>query len=320
MYSVLLILSAAAMTFFVVVSIAAIFFKKQTEILKRAEKVKKSGTNEAPPAVINVKKNKIKYQRRTYKKKREYKYLKVLESQLQASGIMIRPDEFLLLWVFISFLPATIFFFFVSDPIPAIALMCCCIALPPFFVNRTKKKKVAKFESQLSEALTVICNCMRSGLSFTQAISSISKEMPDPIASEFKRVLNEVQWGTSIDVSLYNMAKRIGSEDFSLAVSSIIICRQVGGNLSEMLFGISETIKKRLALKDNIKLLTATGRTSGMIIGFLPVVIALILMLINPTYIHCFFETSLGRIMIFVALILETIGFLLIRKITNIKF
>jgi tight adherence protein B len=104
-----------------------------------------------------------------------------------------------------------------------------------------------------------------------------------------------------------------------LIVSAILIQRQTGGNLSDILANIADTIKERFALKRELKVLTTTGRTSGMVVGFMPIGILLLFMLINPDYVMVFFKTQVGVVMLIAAAALETIGFLIIRKIVNIK-
>jgi tight adherence protein B len=116
------------------------------------------------------------------------------------------------------------------------------------------------------------------------------------------------------------MASRVGSVDLMLAVSAVNIQRQTGGNLSVILGNISTTIKERQKIKDDIRVLTATGRISGAVIGSIPVGIALILLLINPDYIMMFFDTQIGIFMLIVAAIMETIGFLVVKKMVTVKY
>ncbi|MPN20571.1 hypothetical protein SDC9_167950 [bioreactor metagenome] len=105
-----------------------------------------------------------------------------------------------------------------------------------------------------------------------------------------------------------------------LIIAAVLIQRQVGGNLSEILDGISDTIRERLKIKTSIKVLTASGRTSGMVVGLMPVFIMFVLMLINPSYIRMFFDTTVGITMLCIAGFLEAIGFLCVKKIVSIKF
>lgn len=245
---------------------------------------------------------------------------KMFEEQLSTAGIHMRAEEFLMIWIFLVTVPAGIMLFLGAGIMPAIVIILVAIIMPPMFVRSRRKKQLALFESQLGDALMLIGNCLRSGLTFQQALGSIAKEMQDPIAKEFARVVKEIQLGTSMEDALENMLRRIDSQELMLTISAVQIQHQVGGNLMEVLQNISSTIVDRQKLKSDIKVMTASGRTSGLIIGMLPVAIGGILMLVNDEYIQTFFTTSAGTIMLAAAAALEVIGFLVIRKIINIKY
>ena len=143
--------------------------------------------------------------------------------------------------------------------------------------------------------------------------------MEEPISREFMRVYRETQYGMTLEASLNGMVKRTKNPDLELMCSAILIQRQIGGNLAQILQNISDTINQRIQMRGEVKTLTSAGRMSGYIIGALPGVIILILMFINPGYIDMFFSTQSGRIMLIVSVVLEIIGFLFVRKIVNIK-
>lgn len=245
---------------------------------------------------------------------------RALANDLISAGIRMRPEEYLVIWGLVSLLPTLVMVLFNAHWITDIAVALIGLAVPPYYVNRQKAKRLVKFESQLSEALVMVGNCLRSGLTFQQGMNNIATEMPDPIGREFSRAVREINLGSNVDVALSNMVDRIDSTDLSLAVSAIQIQRQVGGNLLEILDNISETIKDRIKIKNDIKVMTASGRSSGFIIGFLPIAISGILMLINPGYMKVFFTTKIGLMMLIAGASLETIGFLLIKKIVSIKY
>lgn len=240
--------------------------------------------------------------------------------ELASAGILMKPDEYMVIWSIAVVLPTVVGSIFTDSIITLITLAIICALAPPIYVHMKKEKRLMLFEKQLGDSLAVMSNCLKSGLTFQQAIDSISKEMPDPIAREFSRVTREIKYGNNLDKALMNMSNRINSRDLMLMVSAVLIQRQVGGNLSEILDNISVTIKERLKIKDEIRVLTATGRMSGMVIGFLPVAIGLILLLTNPSYIMLFFETTIGKILLCASVILEVIGFMVVQKIVNIKY
>lgn len=243
-----------------------------------------------------------------------------LANQLIAADVRMRPEEYLILWVLSAAIPALVLLVIGVHPVTILGGAIMGAGLPPYFINRRKARRLVQFESQLSEALVMISNCLKSGLTFQQAMGNIASEMPDPISREFGRTVREINLGSSVETAMANLAERVKSTDLSLAVSAIQIQRQVGGNMVELLDNISETIKDRIKIKNEIKVLTASGRTSGMIIGLLPIGLAGVLMMINPEYIASFFNTRMGTMMLITGAAMEAIGFLAIKKIVSIKY
>jgi tight adherence protein B len=248
------------------------------------------------------------------------KLIDIISNELLLANIMMKPEEFAMVWLLVAFLPSGLVALFTQNAMSSITLAVVGAVLPIMFINSRKKKRTLAFETQLGDALIVTCNCLRSGLTFQQAMETIAKEMEEPINVEFGRAITEMQYGLSLEDALNDMGTRIKSPDLMLMVSAVAIQRQTGGNLSEILETIAETIKERFKIKSDIKTMSAQGRVSGMLIGGLPVVLGAFLMVINPNYMILLFTDPLGRIMIAVSVIMETIGFLLIRKVVNIKY
>ncbi|MDP4153383.1 MAG: type II secretion system F family protein [Bacillota bacterium] len=253
-------------------------------------------------------------------KKPSLKFFSSLAAELSTAGIIMRPEEYLTLWIILAVIPAALVAMARGSIVTVIGLAAIGLITPPLIVRRKKAKRILLFEKQLGDALMVACNCLRSGLTFIQAMESIASEMSDPISGEFLRTLREIRLGSSFERAMESLSKRVPSEDLMLLVSAVLIQRQVGGNLSEILETISSTIQERIKLKDDIRVLTATGRASGIVIGCLPIGIALLLMLLNPGYIESFFNTSTGIHMLIVAGVMEFIGFLFVRHIVSIKY
>ncbi len=243
-----------------------------------------------------------------------------LSTQLSLADIKLRVDEFIILWSIVAFGPAGILLVMGVDWLAPLALFLVGAVLPVVLITRRKGKRISMLEDQLSNALIIVGNCLKTGLSFQQALESIVREMPDPISREFGRVVKEVQLGRSMEQALQNMANRLNSKDFTLLVTAVQIQRQVGGNLSEILTNISETIRERIKIKSNLKVLTSSGRISGLVVGLIPVFLMLALMVLNPSYVRIFFVPGTGTILLIVAISLEVVGFLTIRKIMSVKF
>ncbi|MDD2211518.1 MAG: type II secretion system F family protein [Clostridia bacterium] len=253
-------------------------------------------------------------------KKKTLKVFTKMENEIISAGLLIRPSEFLIIWCSAALAPALILLFLTDSITAAVAALLIGVILPPLVVHMKKMKRLELFEKQLVEAIAIICNSLRSGLTLQQAMLSIAQEMPEPISKEFGRVTREINLGSNLEKALSKMAERLNSKSFMMIVSAILIQRQTGGNLSDILSNIADTIKERFNLKSEIKVLTATARSSGIIVGLLPVCMLLLFSMINPVYIESFFYTSAGVAMLITAAVLETIGFLIIKKIVTIKY
>jgi tight adherence protein B len=240
--------------------------------------------------------------------------------QLESAGILLKAEEFIMAWAAATLVPAGLLLFFGVNQVTAVAFAAAGAILPPLIVSMRRKKRLALFEKQLGDALGIISNCLRSGFTFLQAMESISGEMAEPISKEFGKTLREMRLGVPIETALENIVRRMNNPDLDMLVSAVLIQRQVGGNLADIIDNISVTIRDRLKIKGDIKVMSASGRISGMVIGLLPVFLTGILMLLNPNYILTFFQSTAGIVMLCVAGFMELTGFLLVQKIVNIKF
>lgn len=245
---------------------------------------------------------------------------KILAEELEKSDISKKTEDFIIIWIVVTFVPGLLFMLIFKNQLIAPMLMIIGAVAPIMYMKSKQKKRRDMFESQLSDALMIASNCLKSGLTFNQAMDTISSECDDPIKSEFKRTVNEITFGSSQDEALEAMAKRVKSEDFDLVVSAVSIQRQTGGNLSEILDTIAGTIRERYKIRGEIRTLTGQGRVSGLIIGSLPVALLLIMTLINKELIMTLFTTSTGNILLLLSVGLETIGAIAINKIVTIKF
>lgn len=242
-----------------------------------------------------------------------------LDRELAQGGIPVRGGEFLVvigLLMALFFLIGLILF---RQPLGAVLLASLGLLGPYFWLKGKQNRKHRQFDNQLADALLIMANSLKSGFSLLQAMEMVSQEMPNPIAEEFRVTLREMTYGTATETALSHLAKRVGSADLDLVVTAIMIQRQIGGNLSEVLLNIHATIQDRLRIKQEIRTLTASGRTSGYIIAALPFGIAAVLTVLNPSYLKLLVTEPLGWAMLAGGLVMQFIGFLLIRKIVNIE-
>jgi tight adherence protein B len=190
---------------------------------------------------------------------------------------------------------------------------------PRLYVARLTSTRLIKFEQQLPDTLGLWVNALRSGYSVLQSMEAIARDAPEPTATEFKRVVQEVQIGIDMEDGLEHLLNRVESEDLDLVITAVNIQREVGGNLAEILDVISHTIRERIKLKGEIRVLTAQGRITGYVISGLPIILALFLYTINPGYMGNLFENRLcGWPMLGIGLALIGIGFAVVQKIVDI--
>ncbi|PKM44514.1 MAG: secretion system protein [Firmicutes bacterium HGW-Firmicutes-8] len=244
---------------------------------------------------------------------------KKMQIELIKANIPLRGEEYILINFLLMFGLGLLLILITRNAILGWIGVITGFMVPKVIVKRMKLKRVQKFNSQIGDALVVMSNSMRAGFSFLQATEMVSKEMPSPICDEFARTLREMNLGTPTEEALLNLTTRIESEDLDLVITAVLIQRQVGGNLAEILDGISHTIRERIRIKGEIKTLTAQGRVSGIIVGVLPVVIGLVLSVINPSYIGVLFTNPTGWAMLTAGVISQTIGIALIKKTVDIK-
>ena len=236
------------------------------------------------------------------------------------SGVHISAQEFMALWCCLTLGPGLAGLLLNMELVAVLGICVVGFAIPPIMVQRSKSKQQQLFNKQLGESLTIMSNCMRSGYSFQQAMHSISKEMQPPVSTEFGRVVRELNYGATLEQSLNNMSQRVNSKDFDLLISAVITSVQVGANLSEILDTISETITDRIRLREEVRVFSAQGRMSGIIIGLLPVVVLLFLMILNPTYLTDFVNHPIGKLLLIASVFLEIMGFFIINRIVDIKY
>lgn len=248
----------------------------------------------------------------------ELKPSRNLSLELVRADINLTAGEFLILNIILAAAPLVLIFFGYSL-ITALLMAIAGLAAPSLYIKQRQRKRVRKAVLQLPETLITIANSLKAGYSFLQAMELVSQEADPPIADEFALVIKEMNLGATTEVVLQNMVERINSDDMDLVVTAVLIQRQVGGNLSEILDSIAYTIRERIRIKGEINTLTAQGRISGLIIAALPFVIGLFLFMMNPKYIKPLFSESLGQLMLGIGIGGQILAVIVIRKIVNIQ-
>ena len=183
---------------------------------------------------------------------------------------------------------------------------------------RVNKRRKA-FTEQLGDCLTTVANALRAGYSFQQAMDVVAREMEPPMSTEFERVTTDVAMGVTLEDALQQMNRRVGSRDFDLVVTAVLIQREIGGNLAQILDTISYTINERIRMKREINALTAQGRFSAWVLMILPFVVAAFCWVFNHDQMLIFVNEDIGRIALAAIIIMQIFGFIVIRRIVDIE-
>jgi tight adherence protein B len=246
-------------------------------------------------------------------------YLVKAEKMLEQANMPLRAGEALTGYVGIIFGSMILGFLYKQSLFWALIFGVVGALLPPNFVSYKAKRRRKKFVSQLPDTLQLLAGTLKAGYSFMQGVEAVSHEVEDPMGSEFRRVVTEAQLGRPVEEALETSAIRMNSPDFEWAVMAVRIQREVGGNLSELLMTVAETMTARQRLRGEVSALTAEGRVSAMVLGILPLGLGAMLWTINPEYMNLLFEDPKGKIMLVGSTLLAGAGFLWMKKIIDIK-
>jgi len=192
-------------------------------------------------------------------------------------------------------------------------------SIPFFYLNFKKTKRILRFTEQFPNALEMISRSLKAGHSFIAAVRMVGSEMSDPVAGLFKSVYEEQTLGLSIQEALAHMVDRMNTPDVSFFVTAISIYREIGGNLSELLDRLAHTIRERIRIRRQVRVYTAQARLSGYILAALPIFMAIFFFFMAPDYIKELVSIKIGKYLIIAAAVAQVVGFLVIRKIVNIR-
>lgn len=241
-----------------------------------------------------------------------------LDAELESAGVSVRSGEFVVLSVVAFVVGAVIGAALLRAGLLGLIVGAACGMGPTVALRMSLRRRTEKMREQLPDVLTVLASSLRAGHSFMQALDSVAREIPQPAATEFQRVVAEIRLGRPIDDALEALAIRVGSPDFKWAVLAVNIQREVGGNLAEILDNVADTLRERAMMRRQIKVLTAEGRLSAWVLVALPIAIALYMFAVSPDYIGLLVTTKLGLFMLGTAVILLGLGVVWMRKIVDI--
>lgn len=205
-----------------------------------------------------------------------------------------------------------------GDFIIALVMALIVMIIPWMIYRNMKKKRLRMFEKQLPDALVMISGSLAAGASLNMALQAIVNEQPAPLSQEFMLFTREQRIGVDFDTSLRNMERRLPLQDFLMFTSAMRISREVGGDLGEVLTTLAETLRRKATMEGKIESLTAQGRMQGIVMTGLPLLLGGLLFLMEPTAMSKLFTTTLGWVLVAVVVVMETLGYIFIRKVTTI--
>ena len=244
-----------------------------------------------------------------------------LSRNLARADLKFKPGEFIALIVILVITLGGILWFIGGRNVLSLAIgVVGGIVLPIVYLRREQGRRLIRFGDQLPDMINLMVNGLRAGYSTMQALESVSKEMPAPLCDEFRRVVQEMQLGIPMERALDNLLRRVPSADLDFIITAINVQREVGGNLAEILDNISHTIRERIRIKGEIRILTTQVTTSSRILIAVPFLLALALWFVNREYMMEFAKDPLcGGIAIGVALAMIVVGWFVMSRIAKIE-
>lgn len=289
--------------------------------LRRLERIKrKVNTNEeaAYKQEFDLNKQYIEYKIHTMGVLlNDYKITKQIKEMIQLADVNWYVDTF----IFFSFLCAFPCLICLFTPFKLMSLLSLgTFFIPTFYLRYLINKRFFEFSKQFPDALNLMASSLRAGHPLVSAIDIVTGEMPKPISEVFETTKRDLSLGVDTKDAFYSMVKVMPmSLDLRFFVTAVLIQKEVGGNLAELLDSLSETIRERFKLIGQLRVQTAQTRLSGMIIGFVPVGVLLLIFFMNPEYIKPLFDSRDGQLALYLAIFLSALGFISIKKISNIE-
>jgi tight adherence protein B len=199
-----------------------------------------------------------------------------------------------------------------------VAMLIGCV-LPYGFVTYKRNKRFEKFEELFPEAIDTLARAVRAGHAFTTALEMITAEIAEPIAGEFRQLYEEQKFGMPVRDALMNLTDRMPLVDVKFFVTAVMLQRETGGNLAEILDNLSYVIRERFKIQRQVRVYTAQGRLTMALLMGMPPIIVTVMLVLNPSFIHPLFADPIGHTLLVLGITLQTIGYFVIRKIIRIQ-
>lgn len=241
-----------------------------------------------------------------------------LQELLIQGEIKTRAGNFLLFCALTAVIVGLLFFRFASPILGWVGLV-LGFFLPYMYASYRRTKRFEEFENLFPEAIDTLARAVRAGHAFTTAIEMIANEVAEPVAGEFRKLYEEQKFGLPVRDALMNLAERVPLVDVKFFVTAVMLQRETGGNLAEILDNLSYVIRERFKIQRQVRVFTAQGRLTMLLLMGMPPLIVVVMLLTNPTFIRPLFKDPIGHALVVVGITLQTIGYFVIRKIIRIQ-
>jgi tight adherence protein B len=242
-----------------------------------------------------------------------------LQAMLEQADVKSRAGNVLLLCLVSGAVLGLLVLLFSGFPQMAWLGVLLGVFLPYSYASYKRGKRFQKFEELFPEAIDTLARAVRAGHAFTTALELIANEIADPVASEFRKLFEEQKFGLPVRDALINLTERVPLVDVKFFVTAVMLQRETGGNLAEILDNLSYVIRERFKIMRQVRVHTASGRMTMMLLMGLPPVIIITMQVLNPTFIRPLFEDPIGHILLVVGITLQTIGYFVIRRVIQIQ-
>jgi tight adherence protein B len=242
-----------------------------------------------------------------------------IQDALLQAGMKLRAGNFLVLCALCGVSLGVAAFIYTKNPAIAWAALIIGAFLPYSFVSYRRQKRFEKFEELFPEAIDTLARAVRAGHAFTTALEMISNEVAEPLASEFRQLYEEQKFGMPVRDALMNLTERIPLVDVKFFVTAVMLQRETGGNLAEILDNLSYVIRERFKIQRQVKVHTAQGRLTMLLLMAMPPTVVAILLVFSPEFVHPLFYDPIGHALLVGSIALQTIGYFVIRKIIKIQ-
>ena len=238
---------------------------------------------------------------------------------IEQSGVRTTPSALALISLVVAVFAGFMTFLFVPQRFAVPVAVVVGGSIPIVWLMNRRSSRLKRFEEQFPEALDLLSRAIRAGHALQTALGMVAEELPDPVGPEFKKTFEQQNFGLPLRDALNEMAARIGILDVRFFVTAVLIQRDTGGNLAEILDNLAHVVRERFKIRRQVRVHTAHGRFTGYVLLALPAALAIALSFINPEHMQTLFRERMGQMMLLGAMVMQTIGFIWIRQVIKIE-